>query len=292
MVQDKQLVWRDRGTRVQPYTLSMAISRWLISGFLACGIPSAFHIGAQQASAIATVEPQPSFEVASIKPSRPDSHNLDWDDSPGRVSISGYELRRLIRAAYGLKSNAQVLGGPKWIDSERFDIVAKADDDETAKMQQMSDADWVRERSLLLQSLLADRFQLRLHREMRVLPIYALVVGKSGIKLKPAKPAEDGDLSGHGGHLDATAITMDAFADYLTGFREIADRVVQNRTSLTTAWDFTLDWSRDRGDGGSQDSEFPGLNTALEEQLGLKLEPEKAPVAVVVVDAARESALE
>jgi uncharacterized protein (TIGR03435 family) len=270
----------------------MAISRWLISGFLACGIPSAFHIGAQQASAIATVEPQPSFEVASIKPSRPDSHNLDWDDSPGRVSISGYELRRLIRAAYGLKSNAQVLGGPKWIDSERFDIVAKADDDETAKMQQMSDADWVRERSLLLQSLLADRFQLRLHREMRVLPIYALVVGKSGIKLKPAKPAEDGDLSGHGGHLDATAITMDAFADYLTGFREIADRVVQNRTSLTTAWDFTLDWSRDRGDGGSQDSEFPGLYTALEEQLGLKLEPEKAPVAVVVVDAARESALE
>jgi uncharacterized protein (TIGR03435 family) len=292
MVQDRQLVWWDRETKAQPYTFYMAISRWLISGFLACGIPGALHIGAQQASAIATLEPQASFEVASIKPSRPDTHNLDWDDSPGRVSISGYNLRRLIRAAYGLKSNAQVLGGPKWIDSERFDIVAKADDDETAKMQQMSNAAWVRERSLLLQSLLADRFQLRLHRETRVLPVYALVVGKSGIKLKPAKPTEDGDLSGHGGHLDATAITMDAFADYLTGFREIADRVVQNRTSLTTAWDFALDWSRDRGDGGSQDSEFPGLYTALEEQLGLKLEPEKASTEVVIVESASEPALE
>jgi uncharacterized protein (TIGR03435 family) len=252
----------------------------------------ASHASAQQAPAIATAERRPSFEVASIKPSKPYSRGLDWDDSPGRVSISGYDLRQLIRAAYGLKSNAQVLGGPKWIDSERFDIVAKADDAETAKMQKMSDADWVRARSLMLQSLLADRFQLKLHRETRVLPIYALVVAKLGIKFEPAKPDEGDDLSGWGGHLEATAITMDAFADYLTGFREIADRVVQNRTSLTATYDFNLDWSRDRGDGGSQDSEFPGLYTALEEQLGLKLKPEKAPVDVVVVEAASEPTLE
>lgn len=247
---------------------------------------------AQESSSAKAVEDRPSFEVASIRPSRPESRNLDWDDSPGRVSISGYTLRRLIRVAYGLKSNAQELGGPKWIDSERFDIVAKADDAETAKMQKMSDADWVRARSLMLQSLLADRFQLKLHRETRVLPIYALVVAKSGIKFKPAKPDEGDDLSGWGGHLEATAITMDAFADYLTGVREIADRVVQNRTSLSGAWDFTLDWSRDRGDGGSQDSEFPGLYTALEEQLGLKLEPRKASTEVVVVESASEPALE
>ncbi len=247
---------------------------------------------AQQTPPAAAAESRPSFEVASIRPSRPDSRGLDWDDSPGRISIRGYDLRQLIRAAYGLKSNAQVLGGPKWIDSERFDIVAKADDAETAKMQKMGDADWARERNLMLQSLLADRFQLKLHRETRILPIYALVVAKSGIKFKPSKPEEGDDLSGWGGHLEATAITMDAFADYLTGFREIADRVVLNRTRLTATYDFNLDWSRDRGDGGSQDSEFPGLYTALEEQLGLKLEPEKAPVEVVIVESASQPAPE
>jgi len=275
-----------------PYTRFMAISRWLVSAFLALAMLADSRIGAQQTSAIATAEPPPSFEVASIKPSRPDSHNLDWDDSPGRVSIAGYTLRRLIRVAYGLKANAQVLDGPKWIDSERFDIVAKADEAETAKMQEMSDADSVRERNVMLQSLLADRFQLKLHRETRVLPIYALVVAKSGIKIKQAKPDEGDDLSGWGGHLEATAITMDAFADYLIGFREIADRVVLNRTALTATYDFHLDWSRDRGDGGSQDSEFPGLYTALEEQLGLKLEPLKASTEVVIVESASEPALE
>lgn len=194
--------------------------------------------------------------------------------------------------AYELKSNVQVLGGPKWIDSERFDIIAKADDSETAKMQKMSDADWVRERSLMLQALLTERFRLRVSQGTRMLPVYALVTVKSGNKLKPPKAGEDGDLSGWGGHLEATAITMDAFADYLNGVRELTDRVVLNRTRLNSMYDFNLDWSRDRGDGGSQDSEFPGLYTALEEQLGLKLEPAKAPLDVVVVESASEPAME
>jgi uncharacterized protein (TIGR03435 family) len=269
----------------------MAIARRVVLGFLAFGMIGA-AAGAQQPPSNAAAEPQPSFEVASIRPSRPESRNFDWDDSPGRVSITGYTLRRMIRAAYGLKSDAQVLGGPKWIDSERFDIVAKADDAETAKMQKMSDADWVRERSLMLQSLLAERFQLQVRRDTRVLPAYALVVLHSGIKFRPAKPNEDGDLSGWGGHLEATATTMDAFADYLNGVRELADRVVLNRTSLKGAYDFNLDWSRDRGDGGSQDSEFPGLYTALEEQLGLKLAPERVSTEVVIVESASEPALE
>ena len=272
--------------QIEPYTRFMAIARWIAPGFLAFGMLGAGDAPAQQTPSAATAQPQPSFEVASIRPSRPESRNFDWDDSPGRVSITGYTLRRLIRAAYGLKSNAQVLGGPKWIDSARFDIVAKADDAETATMQKMSDADWVKSRSLMLQSLLEERFQLRVSQGTRVLPAYALVVLKSGVKVKPAKSGEDGDLSGWGGHLEATATTMDAFADYLNGVRELADRVVLNRTNLTAAYDFNLDWSRDRGDGGSQDFEFPGLYTALEDQLGLKLEPEKAPIEVVIVESA------
>ena len=235
----------------EPYTRCMAIARWIVPGLLAFGILFPAAAGAQQTPPAATAEPRPSFEVASIRPSRPEVRNFDWDDSPGRVTISGYNLRQLIRVAYGLKSNAQVLGGPKWINSERFDIVAKTDDAETAKMQRMSDEDSVKERNLMLQSLLAERFRLKVSRERRALPIYALVVVKSGIKCKPAKPGEDGDLSGWGGHLEATTTTMDAFADYLNGVRELADRVVFNRTNLTVAYDFKLDWSRDRGDGGA-----------------------------------------
>ncbi len=185
----------------------MAIARGVVSGLLALGMLGPAAAGAQPKLPNIAAGPQPSFEVASIRPSRPDSRNLDWDDSPGRVTISGYNLRQLIRVAYGLKSNAQVLGGPKWIGSERFDIVAKADDAETAKMQKLSDADWGKERSLMLQSLLADRFKLKVSQNSRVLPAYALMVFKSRIKLKSAKPGEDGDLSGWGGHLEATAIT-------------------------------------------------------------------------------------
>lgn len=292
MVKHNSAVWRRSAQQSEPYTRFMAISRWLLPGVLACAMLGASHASAQEAPAIATAERRPSFEVASIKPSKPYSRGLDWDDSPGRVSIAGYNLRQLIRAAYGLKSNAQVVGGPKWIDTARFDIVAKADDAETAKMQKMSDTDWVGERSLMLQSLLAERFRLTVSRDTRALPVYALVVTKSGSKLKAAKPDEGSDLSGWGGHLEATATTMSAFADYLNGVRELADRVVLNRTSLTAAYDFNLDWARDRGDGGSQDSEFPGLYTALEEQLGLKLAPEKAPVEVVVVESASELAVE
>ena len=292
MVKHKSAFWSCSAKQPDPYTRFMAIARWLVPGFLAFGMLGAAAAGAQQTTPAATTEPHPSFEVASVRPSRPDTRNFDWDDSPGRVSITGYTLRRLIRAAYGLKSNAQVLGGPKWIDNERFDIVAKADDAETAQMQKMSDEDSARERNVMLQSLLAERFRLKVSQRTRVLPAYALVVLKSGIKFKPAKPGEDGDVSGWGGHLEATATSMDAFADYLNGVRELADRVVFNRTNLTVAYDFNLDWSRDRGDGDAQDSEFPGLYTALEEQLGLKLEPEKAPIEVVVVESASEPAPE
>jgi len=268
--------------------------------FLRYAVPLIFALGifdvlpccTQLATATQNADPSPSFEVASIKPSRPDAHDLDWDDSPGRVTVSGYDLRQLIREAYGLKSIAQVLGGPKWLDSERFDIVAKADDAETARMQKMSDADWVRERSLMLQSLLAERFQLKISRDTRALPVYALVVLKSGIKFKVAKAGEDGDLDGWGGHLSATGITMDAFADHLTQMRDIAGRMVLNRTRLSGLYDFHLDWSRDRGDGASQDSPFAGLYTALEEELGLKLKPQKAAVDVVIVESASEPSLD
>jgi uncharacterized protein (TIGR03435 family) len=247
---------------------------------------------AQQAAPVVKL---PSFEVATVKPSKPGRFGEDLDESNNTLTIQNYSLRHLVREAYSLKSDSQILGGPAWIDTQRFDIVAKMDDAEVARMDKMegdaSDREWDR----MLQSLLADRFQLTATRGQRILPIFALVVTHSVPKMKLARPKTSGTPSDsdpgidiRNGELTARAASMDAFADVLTGMRDMANRVVINHTGLAGNYDFQLDWSRDRGDGASQDSPYPGLFTALEEQLGLRLKSARAQVEVVVVESAQQ----
>lgn len=294
MVQDKHLVLRIRRAKVQTYTLSMAISRWLVLGFFACRVPGVPHIAAQQAPAI---ESQPSFEVASIKPSRPDDRDHNWNSSKGLISIENYTLRRLIRMAYGLKSDSQVLGGPDWIGKQAFDIEARFDDAEVAKMQTMNNLERFEETRLALRSLLRERFQLNVTQGAQSIPVYALVVAKSGAKLVPSAPQLDDSgkpkadqnhsLHDHDGHMTAAAITMSSFVDWLT-LQPESDCVVLDRTGLTGDFDFKLDWAPDYGEGIPPDAQYPGLFTALHEQLGLELKPDKGPVEVVVVESAKK----
>lgn len=248
--------------------------------------------GAQQPAPVAKL---PSFEVATIRPSKPGRFGEDLDESNNRLTIQNYSLRHLIREAYGLKSDSQIIGGPVWIDTQRFDIVAKVDDAEVARMDKMEGSESDREWDRMLQSLLADRFQLRATHGQRALPVFALVVTRSGPKIKStpeksssASPDSDSGVNIHNGELTARATSMDSFADVLTGMRDMANRVVINRTGLAGDYDFQLDWSRDRGDGASQDSPYPGLFTALEEQLGLKLKSARAQVDVVVIESATQ----
>ncbi len=253
------------------------------------------HLRAQEPPAAgASAATLPAFEVATVKPSRPGMWRQDYDTDGNRLTVINYTVRRLIREAYGLKSDAQILGGPKWIDQQAFDIVAKVDDAEAAKMDKMNDEQSDREWELMLQSLLADRFQLKVSRGERNLPVFALVVARPGPKLKHTPDTmangQQGDpgIDIHGGELTATAVSMDSFADTLTGLRDLENRVVINRTGLAGNFDFQLDWARDRGQGPSPDSPYPGLFAALPEQLGLKLKPERSTVEVVVVEAAEE----
>ena len=262
----------------------MASRRFILLFVLAVLAVTCAH--AQQAAFAPGANKQPAFEVAAIKPSKPGKFGMQFETDGNRLTVTNFTLRRLIRMAYGLKSDSQILGGPDWIDKQSFDIAAKADDAEAARMGKMTDEQSSNEWNLMLQSLLVDRFQLKVTQSARVLPAYALVVARRSARISAAKPGEDFNIDGWGGHLALTAITMDAFADYLTQLRDIAGRVVLNRTELPAAYDFTLDWSRDRGDGSSQDSPYPGLFTALQEQLGLKLKPEKASVPVVIVESA------
>jgi len=190
-----------------------------------------------------------------------------------------------------------VLGGPDWIGKQAYDIEAKFDDAEVAKMQKMSNRERAREAWLALQALLADRFQLWVSQETRSIPVYALVVAKTGAKLvqsapqldEDGKPKTDQNHSVHasGGHVTTKAISMSGFADWFAYLPE-CDRVVVDRTGLTGEYDFKLDWAEDSGHGNPPDAPLPGLFTALHEQLGLELKPDRAPVDVVIVDAAKE----
>src|SRR6202041_401019 len=102
---------------------------------------------------------RPSFEVATVNPTRPDDTNQRWDSGGDRVSIENYTLRQLIKAAYDIKSDSQILSGPEWMSKQRFDIAAKIDDDEVAKLKKMSRAEREQAPKLMLQALLAQRFQ-------------------------------------------------------------------------------------------------------------------------------------
>jgi len=262
-------------------------------GILAVGVSGVSLIRAQKPPTVATADKLPSFEVAAIKPSKPDDNDHGWHSNSDRVTIEGYSLRDLIVSAYGLKTNSQVLGGPEWIDKKHFDIAAKVDDSELARLKGISREDRRLQWNLMMQSLLADRFGLRVSHGKRKVSIYGLVVAKSGIKFAASTPDEKNhDISVRNTAMSATATSMDSLANYLTTQPEIGDRLVENRTGLTGDFDFKLNWTRDRGDGIPPDATYPGLFTALQEQLGLKLESQKGPVEVVIVDAATQPMLD
>ncbi|SPE31217.1 conserved hypothetical protein [Candidatus Sulfotelmatomonas gaucii] len=273
------------------------------AAFLECAVPSIFifwfslalHANAQQTAPATPAATLSRFEVATIKPSNPDDSNHRWERLPGRFVIENYSLQQMIRVAFGLTSDLQVVGGPKWVDDREFDIEAKADDPELAKMRAMTDDQRDIEWNHLLQSLLTERFGLKVRVGEQELPVYALVVAKSGVKLKHSPVGE----TAHGipvrssprlatTVMTATTVSMVEFTDHLSRMPESDNRLVVDRTGLEGQYDFELKWTRDYGSGIPENALYPGLFTALQEQLGLELKPDKAPVKVVIVDAATE----
>jgi uncharacterized protein (TIGR03435 family) len=232
----------------------------------------------------------PHFEVAAIKPSKPENRgHKSTKGSADRILIQNYTLRDLIRLAYGLKTDSQILSGPDWLDKQAFDINAKIDDAEIAKMKTMNWPAMQRERNQMLQSLLAERFMLKAHLDHKTMPVYALVVVKSGAKLtltSATMAAKGNDITTRNGRMTATATSMDSFADDLDYRPETGGRMVLNRTGLTGEYDFKLNWAADNGDDTQADPALANLFTALQEQLGLKLRPEKGSVQVVVIESA------
>ena len=224
---------------------------------------------------------RPTFEVASIKPSDSSSPNMFIRLSPGgRYTTHGMTVKNLIQNAYDLH-DFQISGGPDWINSAKYDIAAKSEDS--------SDRAFGRQLELRLQSLLEDRFQFKFHTSTKELPVYALVVSKNGPKMQKAK--EEGNMMMRPGQLTARGLSMFYLAANLSNQ---VGRVVLDKTGLSGNYDVTLNWAPDRSQMGSfggpdgmpalPDSNGPSIFTAVQEQLGLKLEPQKGPVGILVID--------
>jgi uncharacterized protein (TIGR03435 family) len=222
------------------------------------------------ACAIAPAQQPLAFEVATIKPLQ-GYVNARGSLSGPRVTLSGYALEGLIMDAYQVDS-WQLVGGPVWRDTDPFEIVAKAPGDAEPTPEQGRQ---------MLQSLLADRFRLKVHREMRDAPVYALVVAKNGPKLTKSTAADSSYTVGR--EMKFQKQTMASLALRLSGSAHLG-RPVLDKTGLAGEWDFTLTFMPNP----PPDSNVPDVFTALQEQLGLKLESQRAPVEHLIIDHAEK----
>ncbi|HEY4362090.1 MAG TPA: TIGR03435 family protein [Bryobacteraceae bacterium] len=235
-----------------------------------------------------TAQTRPAFDVASIKPNKSIDRRFGIVPSPGGlVRATNTTLRQLINAAYGTP-DFRITGSTGWMSTDRFDIEAKASGDPPRAQLQ-----------LMLQSLLADRFKLVVHLETKELPTYDLVVARGGPKFKEAKcvgtPSPQnpcGAYSGSATHFFARAAKIGQLTQFLSTHES---RIVIDKTGLSGEYDMELTWTPvdpplgvGDADQAPLDPNGPSIFTALQEQLGLRLEPSKGLVEILVIDSAEK----
>jgi uncharacterized protein (TIGR03435 family) len=217
-----------------------------------------------------------TFEVASIKP-HPGviTYSADPSVKGNRVTATASTLLDMITTAYHVRYD-QVSGGPSWVNSDHFDLDARADGAASIEPEQMR---------AMLQALLADRFHLKIHHETKDVPMYSLVINKNGPKLRESVSADQPKgritANGSGMHMEAAQGTMAQLALRLSG--NGAGRPVTDKTGLIGKYTYTLDWMNGTP---TPDSEWPSLFVALQAQLGLKLESTSGPGEIIVIDQA------
>jgi len=227
----------------------------------------------------------PALEAASVKISSGEQVRMRRE--PGRLAITNFSLRAMVRYAYDVE-DIQIAGGPPWFASDRWDVVASAG-------REITEA----ERRRMLQTLLDDRFKIAIRREPKELPVYALVVAKGGSKLTPGTAGNpervELNVSGTGMHqMRAQSVPLSTIARVLTGQ---AGRIVVDRTGIAGSFDYQLEWVPDPANmpminGAKPDgSNLNGASifTAVQEQLGLKLESTKGPVEILVIERAEKA---
>jgi len=253
--------------------------------------------------------PMLSYEVATIKPIDPNTADR-MVKMPPSGTVNPLSIRRYIMDAFGAMYPAQVVGGPDWINKNSYDINGKAPADVEAVMQNMARADRIHQESEMRQSLLAGRFHLKYHFETRVLPVYEFVPAKGGLKItavaapptrKPGDPPlalpRGGDMPPPGTAVSTfnsaglrvfkgTAIEMTNLARTISnsGDPGTGERPILDHTGFVGHFNVSdLEWAT-MGNAAAAPVDAPSLSRALEENLGIKIVPTKAPIEVLVVD--------
>jgi len=222
----------------------------------------------------------PAFEVATVKPSRPDTNGRGIRVQGANISTLKMTLADLVTFAYDVHAH-QLIGAPVWTTSEKYDITAKAEGEGQPSPEQLK---------LMLRKLLADRFQLVVHKDQRELPVYTLNVAKGGVKISKndGKNETTGVIFRGPGSVLLNDVSMDDFCKMLQN--AAVDRPVVNQTSLSGKYDFSLVWTPDQALTAAPNPNTlapdapPDLYTAIQEQLGFKLEAAKLRIEVVVFD--------
>lgn len=221
------------------------------------------------------------FEVVSIRPNNSMSGNSSSNSDRERLTAVNVSLRSLIVGAYGVKDYQ--IEGPDWLKSEHFDVAAKfpeplpQDPDKYAAAMQS-----------MMQKMLADRFKFAAHRDQKTLTVYALAVGKNGIRFQEV-PKSGSSSNSHNNHYTGTSISMDRFASFLS---TRLDLPVIDKTGLQGYYDLKLDWVPERDVQSKGDvRDAPAgqvIQDAIQDQLGLRLERRKAPIGILIVDHAEK----
>jgi uncharacterized protein (TIGR03435 family) len=272
----------------------------LVAGWMAIAGPS---VRGQESSTATTDVKLPAFDVVSIKPDKTGGGMIRVMNRPDGYSATNISLKMLIQAAYGIREDL-ISGTPGWAESTRYDIDAKVDGADVEALKKLSPE----QRRLILQPLLADRFKLKVHTETKQLPVFELVVAKGGPKLKEATAGDTyangikgPDGVGRGGmvrmgrgQLTAQGVPMTSVVNMLS---QQLHRTVIDKTGLAGKYDLELNWTPDEGEGmgppppGGQphgdappEGSGPSIFTAIQEQLGLKLQSGKGPVDTLVID--------
>ncbi len=281
----EMLLWRGRTFSARASATAVIVSAVILSCMMLAGSLAPRWIAfAQQA-------PRPSFVVASVKPTpaaRSGYQHDTWHRNlpGGRLSIENASLRMLIMWAYrggSLDFVGQISGGDWLTSDDRYDIEAKADDNDPRFKAAAAGGPGAQQvlQDSMLQTLLADRFKLAVHRETKETSGYALVVAKGGPKL--TKPTEDrsgdGSLTVHGRRVQGQKAPLSMLAGQLA---KTLGRPVVDETGLEGGFDFTLEWTPE--DTPTDLAQEPSIFTAIQEQLGLRLAARKEQTEVIVID--------
>lgn len=258
--------------------------------FTAAVLVLAAHLAAAQSAAPHAASANPlAFSIVSIRPHDPNGAGGGYHVAPDchEITVTNLTLSFLVSNAYNVKDGRFLVGGPSWIKTARFDLEAKLDDADIPAVRLTED-----QCVALLQPVLADRFQLKVHHETRPTLVYNIVLANGGLKMKRSGPLV-GSAQPAPCNIDASrrgsAVVRSCPMDRIIGVLEDGpDRFLIDRTGLTGRYDFELHWTPDNTPDTSPLAGGPSIFTAVQEQLGLKLSPSTVPMDILVIDSAQK----